>query len=58
MLDMFGRLGTPENEKVALAFPEAGDHVIACQYKSGDWKGVEKATFDFAENVLKLKVVE
>ena len=57
MLKMFDELGTPENEKSREAFPGAGEHVIACEYKSKDWKGVEEATFNFAERVLKLKPV-
>ena len=55
MLDMFKELGTPENEKVKQTFPEAGKHVIGSKYKSGDWIGVETATFKFAENVLGMK---
>ncbi len=58
MLKMFNELGTPENKKVKQAFPDAGEHVIACEYKSKDWKGVEEATFRFAENVLGLKPVK
>lgn len=52
MLKMFDQLGTDPSLKVKKAFPEAGEHVIACKYKSGDWQGVEEATYDFAENVL------
>jgi pimeloyl-ACP methyl ester carboxylesterase len=58
MLEMFSELGTAENEKVKQAFPEAGKHVIGSKYKSGDWKGVETATFKFAEDVLGLKAKE
>jgi hypothetical protein len=57
LLEMFDQLGTPEKQKVKKAFPEAGKHVIACQYKSGDWKGVEEATDKFAEEILGLKPV-
>jgi pimeloyl-ACP methyl ester carboxylesterase len=55
MLEMFNELGTRENKKMKQAFPEAGKHVIGSKYKSGDWKGVESATFKFAEEILGLK---
>ncbi len=58
MLKMFDQLGTDPSLKVKKAFPDAGEHVIACQYKSGDWKGVEEATYAFAENVLGMNPVE
>jgi hypothetical protein len=52
MLKMFDQLGTDPALKAKKAFPEAGEHVIACKYKSGDWQGVQEATYDFAENIL------
>lgn len=54
MMKMFDRLGTEPSLKKKQAFPDAGEHVIACQFKSGDWEGVQKATYQFAENILKL----
>ncbi len=58
LLKMFDRLGTDPSKKEKKAFPDAGEHVIACQYKSGDWEGVQKATYQFADEVLKLKPME
>jgi pimeloyl-ACP methyl ester carboxylesterase len=54
MLEMFDQLGTPADEKVKVAFPDAGQHVIASHFTSGDLKGVYKATETFMRNVLKL----
>ena len=58
MLKMFDELGTPADKKTKQAFPDAGEHVIACEYKSKDWKGVEEATYRFAEDILGLKPIE
>ena len=58
MLEMFDKLGTSANEKVKQAFPEAGEHVIACELTSGQLDDVKKATFDFAENILNLKPLQ
>lgn len=58
MLEMFDELGTPADRKVKQAFPEAGEHVIASEYKSKDWKGVQEATWRFAEEVLGLQAVD
>ncbi|MBN1822421.1 MAG: alpha/beta hydrolase [Prolixibacteraceae bacterium] len=55
MLDMFEKLGTSPDRKVKQAFPEAGEHVIACELTSGALEEVKKATFIFAENVLNMK---
>jgi len=55
MLDMFEKLGTSPERKVKQAFPDAGDHVIACELTSGALSEVKSATFAFAENVLNLK---
>ena len=51
MLEMYNQLGTPENLKRKVAFPEAGDHVIGSSITSGDWEGVLFSTIDFLENV-------
>jgi pimeloyl-ACP methyl ester carboxylesterase len=58
LLKMFDKLGTDPSKKEKKAFPDAGEHVIACQYKSGDWEGVQNATYQFADEVLKLKPME
>jgi pimeloyl-ACP methyl ester carboxylesterase len=57
MLGMFGQLGTPTAQKIKQAFPGAGCHVIACGLTSKALPEVEKATFDFAENVLHIKAL-
>ena len=51
MQEMFSQLGTPESKKKEMAFPKAGDHVIASSITSKDWEGVLFATIDFLENV-------
>lgn len=55
MLKMFDELGTPENLKQKVAFPEAGDHPIGSKLFSKAWQDVEKASFVFAEEKLGLK---
>lgn len=54
-LKMFDELGTPENEKMKVAFPEAGDHVIACELTSKAVAEVRQQTFEFARKILKIK---
>ena len=58
MQKMFEQLGTADDLKEKKAFPDAGVHVIACKFKSGDWKGVQAATYAFVEDKLNLKPVE
>ncbi|QIA08964.1 alpha/beta hydrolase [Draconibacterium halophilum] len=55
MLDMFNELGTVPNKKVKKAFPEAGDHVIACELTSGSVEEVIAETIRFGEDVLNLE---
>ena len=52
-LKMFDQLGTDASQKKAVAFPEAGAHVIACKLKSCSVDEVEKATWNFTELVIK-----
>ena len=54
MLKMFDELGTPENLKQKVAFPEAGCHPIGCKLFSKAWQDVEKASYQFAEEKLRL----
>jgi len=54
-LKMFSRVGTPEAMKRAKPFPEAGAHVIACSLTSKCVPEVEKSTFEFAEQILKME---
>ena len=55
MLKMFDQLGTPENQKRKIAFPQAGAHVIASPLMSKSFNEVKEETFKFAEEVLGLK---
>ncbi|MTI21488.1 alpha/beta hydrolase [Fulvivirga sp. RKSG066] len=55
MLDMYDQLGTPDESKVKVAFPEAGHHVIASHFTSEDLDGVKQETFSFLEDVMGLK---
>ncbi len=55
MLEMFGDLGTPEEKKYKVAFPNVNDHVIASWITSKDLKSVQKETQYFMENILELK---
>jgi len=54
MLKMFEQLSTPENKKVKVAFPEAGDHAIACELFSGAVDSVFLETIKFGKEVLRL----
>lgn len=58
MLHMFDALGTPENQKTLVDFPEAGHHVISSHVMSHDVEGVEQATFHWAEKTLGLRPVQ
>lgn len=51
---MHDLLATPENQKALVAFPNAGNHVLASPVKSKDVEGVTKAVADFLSNVLLL----
>ncbi|RTZ06803.1 carboxylesterase [Flavobacterium sp. GSP6] len=52
MHTMYNSLGTPENKKTKIAFPESGDHVIACDLRSKDWQGVYRATVRFLNQTI------
>ncbi|GAB3809587.1 alpha/beta hydrolase [Spirosoma humi] len=54
MLAMYDELGTPADKKQKMAFPEAGEHVIASRFTSHDLKGVYAATEKFMATILKL----
>lgn len=54
MLKMFDELGTPAALKQKMAFPEAGEHVIASYIRSKDWQGVERETDKFLKDIVKL----
>ena len=57
MQEMFPLLGTPDSLKVERAFPESGDHVIASHFTSKDISGVQRATEEFFEKILKMKPI-
>lgn len=56
MKEMFDQLATAPALKIAIAVPEAGNHVIASPIKSGDVETVAKETKKFMEDVLKIAV--
>ncbi|WBL27018.1 alpha/beta hydrolase [Zunongwangia sp. HGR-M22] len=52
MLKMYDELGTPAAEKEKVAFPEAGNHVIASDLRSKDWEKVYQESVEFiTENI-------
>ncbi|WKN32171.1 alpha/beta hydrolase [Porifericola rhodea] len=54
MLRMFEELGTPNEQKRKVAFPEAGNHVISSYIRSNDWKGVLRETDAFLREIMDL----
>jgi esterase/lipase len=58
MFKMFDHLGTPSDQKVKKAFPEAGNHVIGCEITSDAYEEVVAETIKFAEEILKMKPVQ
>ena len=56
MLNMFDQLGTLPSKKVKMAFPEAGNHVIACELTSGCYNEVLAETIKFAGEQLNMKM--
>lgn len=57
MLKMNEQLATPENLKEAIAFPNAGVHVIGCSLTSNDVEGVYAAMKKFAVEKLGIELV-
>ncbi|MDA3904553.1 MAG: hypothetical protein PF484_00600 [Bacteroidales bacterium] len=55
MLEMFGQINTPSNQKREHAFPEVGAHPFASGIKSKNIDAVRAETFKFAEEILKLE---
>ncbi|MBN1986812.1 MAG: alpha/beta fold hydrolase [Prolixibacteraceae bacterium] len=55
MLKMFDQLGTSPERKMKVAFPDAGDHVIACELTSGNVEQVINETIQFGEEIMNLK---
>ncbi|MBO9571566.1 MAG: alpha/beta hydrolase [Chitinophagaceae bacterium] len=55
MQKMFAQLGTPADKKLAVAMPNAGNHVLGSYIKSHDVEGVQKEIEKFMTDVLKMK---
>lgn len=55
MLEMYEELGTPEDLKEKVAFPNVGDHVLGSYIESKDLESVKNETFDFLEEIVGLK---
>ncbi len=51
---MFDLLGTSPDQKLEVAFPDAGTHVICCELTTDHWQEVLDESIHFAETVLKL----
>jgi alpha-beta hydrolase superfamily lysophospholipase len=58
MQKMFKQLGTPDDRKEKVAFPEAGDHVIGCELTSDAVDEVIRETLEFGEEILWMNPVE
>lgn len=56
--EMHSQLGTPADQKVEMAIPNAGAHVIGSYLTSKDLPAVEQAIDDFAVRVLKLTPIQ
>lgn len=52
MREMFQALGTPENKKVEMAFPNAGAHEIACHIVTDNHHQVKEATLSFLQQIV------
>jgi esterase/lipase len=52
ILKMYEQLGTPEKNKMKVAFPDAGNHVIACDLRSNDWENVYTKTTEFIDSII------
>lgn len=55
MLSMFEELGTPNDQKRKVAFPEVGAHVMTSHITSKDLESVQRETNGFLEKVLGLE---
>ncbi len=58
MLNMFKELGTPTNEKVELAMPYVGNHVMGSYIKSKDLLDVQQSIEKFMKHTLKMEPVQ
>jgi pimeloyl-ACP methyl ester carboxylesterase len=53
MLTMYDQLGTPDSLKRKVAFPDAANHVIACEAKSKSVDEVQTEVLDFVHFTVK-----
>jgi len=51
ILKMYDELGAANDKKIKKAFPETGNHVIASDLRSKDWKSVYNETVRFIEGL-------
>ena len=58
MQEMFKKLGTPAEQKRAIALPNTGDHVIASHLKSKDLASVHLQTEKFLSEVLHIEALK
>jgi esterase/lipase len=56
MLEMYNYLGTPDSLKQKVAFPNAGDHILASPLASKDAEGVYQASKTFLKEVAGLPI--
>lgn len=56
MLEMYKYLGTPDSLKQKVAFPKAGDHILANPLASKDVEGVYQASKAFLKEVARLPI--
>lgn len=54
MLEMYEQVGTDDNLKRKIAFPEAGDHILANPHKSKSYGKVKEETCRFVEDILNI----
>ncbi|WP_282073909.1 glycerophosphodiester phosphodiesterase family protein [Polaribacter atrinae] len=52
ILKMYDGLGTSVDKKKKVAFPKAGNHVIACDLRSNDWESVYNETVAFIDATI------
>ncbi|MEZ4903887.1 MAG: alpha/beta hydrolase [Spirosomataceae bacterium] len=58
MLNAFDELATPANQKVKVALPNTGDHVIASHFTSKDLPAVLRETDRFLDEIVGLKATQ
>ena len=58
MREMMPQLGTPDNQKRMIEFPEVEAHVITNPLRSKDVESVLKETFNFAEEIIGLEPIQ